>query len=554
MIRILSLVSDVTELAETAAALAKAKEDAEAASFAKSQFLAAMSHEIRTPMNAIVGMAELLGGTPLNQEQRQYLHIFQAASESLLTLLGDILDISKVEAGQCQLERIPFSLPSIVDTVCKVLGPRAGEKGLELSVSYAPGVPTVLVGDPTRLRQVLINLVGNAIKFTHKGEVNIELQAASGAATNDAYSLHCSVRDTGIGIKPENLSSIFERFTQADSSITREYGGSGLGLTICKSLVEFMGGRLWVESVEGEGSTFHFTALLGYPSSLDEVQAAIAAAEDGPSAILSDQGGAADTTEEPLQILLVEDSDYNAYVVLAYLKDLNCDIDIAKNGLEGFDFFKSKSYHLVLMDMRMPLMDGYTASKAIRQWEREQGAAPVPIVAMTAQAFMEDRQRSLDAGCDMHLAKPIHKKALLEAIAKMAPTPPDISEPRQFPQFAMNEHASSNLASPLETAYPPFGPILVEVDPDFREIAPRYLESLSHAVSVMREAVDKGDTLPLERYGHQMKGEGKAFGLEPVSEMGLTLQLAGESADLEMGARVLDSLEDYLKRITIKSS
>jgi signal transduction histidine kinase/ActR/RegA family two-component response regulator len=382
---------------------------AEMANAAKSDFLANMSHEIRTPMNAIIGMADLLWNSSLTTEQRQYVQIFRSAGENLLIVINDILDLAKVESGQLSLEHIPYDLFDIVDKTCEVMAVHAHSRNLELACHINPDVPQRLQGDPTRLRQVLTNLLGNAIKFTERGEIELTVLSIAGKTSlKSPQFLRFSVRDTGIGIPTDNIDTIFEKFTQSDSSITRKHGGTGLGLAISRRLVDLMGGRIWVESQQGEGSTFFFTIPLE-TAPLDRQK------------ILQKPlipAGKPHLPEDcrPLSLLLVEDSEDNRFLVQAYLKKLPYHIDTAENGQAAIENFLTCAYDLILMDMQMPVMDGYTATKEIRRLEVEEGRKRTPIIALTAYALREDLQKSLDAGCDAHLTKPIAKQVLLDAI------------------------------------------------------------------------------------------------------------------------------------------
>jgi signal transduction histidine kinase len=401
------------------AQLDEARQAAEQANLAKSRFLSSMSHEIRTPMNAILGMADILRESPLTAEQDNYAQVIRTAGESLLDILNDLLDLARIEAGHATLDQARFSLAEIVDKACAVIEPRAAAKSLEFICTLAPDVPDRLAGDPSRLRQVLVNLLGNAVKFTESGTVRLEVTRAPGR--DGGVAAQFSVSDTGPGIPADKLATIFDAFTQANSTTTRRHGGTGLGLAISKRIVHMMGGRIWAESSPGQGSTFHFTAIFAAPQG-EARPMAEGTARTGPA---PDKPHTADTVPgaAPLptaSILMFEDSRYNAFVIETYLKDTPCRLTVAHDPREGLDLFRQGGVDLVLMDVTMPGMDGCEATRAIREWEARHGLAPTPVLALTAHDGDDDVERCRSAGMDGHLAKPVKKSALFDAIIRLA--------------------------------------------------------------------------------------------------------------------------------------
>ncbi len=510
LLGVIAAARDITAGKRVERELEHAKVLADSASRTKSEFLASMSHEIRTPMNAIVGIAELLAKTPLTAEQDKYVQIFRRAGDNLLNLVNDILDLSKVEAALLEIEHTGFSLSELAERAIELVAPRAAERGLVLTWVIAPNVPTDLIGDPTRLRQVLLNLLGNAIKFTEAGSVALSITRDVDAAAPG--TLRFAVTDTGIGIPEPALERVFERFTQADSSTTRQFGGSGLGLTVSKRLVEAMHGRIWVESVAGTGSTFSFAlpfeAWVGALSR--EAAPAVSAAMPLPD----------------LRILLVEDSSDNAVITVAYLQDTPHRVDIAVNGAVACDMFATGVYDLVLMDWQMPVMDGQTATRRMRAWEAATGRPPAPIIALTASALKGDREKCLDAGCTGFLTKPIKQAVLLAAIAGRR-----VADPR---------------SSAIDAGSVPRP---VRLSPKLAARVPLFLSNRRDDVIAMRDALVRGDFPTVQRLGHNMRGTGSGYGFQAVTDFGTAIETEARSMDLVASSRSVDALAAFLDRV-----
>jgi len=549
--------SDISKRKKMEEDLRQAKDAAESATRFKTEFLANISHEIRTPMNAILGMTELASRTKLDPVQSKYLKTIKISAESLLALINDILDLAKIEAGKLELEEIPFKPRVIIEEVVELLSVKAGKKKLELKSHVVPGVPLNLLGDPMKLRQVLINLVDNAIKFTRSGAVAVKLERNDDGQDVDRARVLFSVTDTGIGISEEELGRIFEPFVQADGSTTRNYGGTGLGLSISSQLVHQMGGEMLCESEVGVGTTFFFE--VDFKIAPKETNQAVQTQRIDRKLIqdlIKAEGlrpQAKNDKDQPatvLKMLLADDNELNHFLITEILKGYDHDLRVVFNGAEAVDQFKKEAFDIIFMDIQMPIMDGIEASRRIRELEKETGEH-TPIVAITARVMPDEMRECQAAGIDYFISKPLKINDFTEFIENFALSrkngsaaivpPPAPSMQQSNAALSLDTRQTFNETDFLARigGNQELAAMMVEV----------YLEQLPAILASLEDALNSEDLAGIRLHAHTLKGESANVGGDAVSHIAAQIERAGKDGDLDVSFAMAEKLPPEIEKL-----
>jgi PAS domain S-box-containing protein len=528
--RYLGFTKDITARRRTEEKLLQTIGAAEEANIAKSRFLTNMSHEIRTPMNGMIGLIELLLGTELTREQREYADLIKLSGQNLVQLISDILDLSKIEAHKIELETQDFNLQEEMNNTINLLSLQARGKGLELSVRIDPDVPLLLMGDAGRLRQILNNIIGNAIKFTAKGSVLLEI--AKEAEDTAQSTLRFVVTDTGIGVAADKLEKIFEPFTQADNSTTRQYGGTGLGLTIARQLAELMGGTIGVKRMEGTGTSFWFTVVLAKQKSLPFPPSP---PREEETRVFPKQGEVGGKNTNNARILLAEDDPINQHMTKLFLTKSGYHVDVANNGRIALKLLEENDYAVVLMDCMMPVLSGYEATAIIRNQASAVRNHAVPVIALTANAMREDRESCLAAGMDDYLAKPIEVTKVLAMLEKWISL--DVTRGAETSRDVETCAAAVDVFNKGEFVSRSMGDLQLSryVASIFMENAPEYIESI-------RRALAANDAGALRQSAHKLKGAAATMALPQLAETAYLLEVNAESGTMERATGLLPEL------------